>query len=116
MKNKDLIDDLFARWAMWALAGNRSGLGFAMAGYAERIGSSYSVDNSPAPVDPDVLKADEAIRSLPLRHLTVVRVHYLAPGPAKRKAANLNMTRDAYYEYITHAKEFVAHILEGAAA
>lgn len=108
---KEQIDDLFARWAMWALAGNRAGLGFAMVGYAERIASSWNTETSPVPVDTDVLRADEAIKTLPERHRIVLRSHYLLPGPAKRKAQNLNMSRDAYYQYIGHAKEFVAHML-----
>jgi DNA-directed RNA polymerase specialized sigma24 family protein len=112
---KEQIDDLFARWARWALMGNRAGLGITMSSYAERISSKFSSADSPVPVDPEVLRADEAIRRLPTRHREVVVAHYLRPGPAKQKAAILHMSRDAYYEYIAHSKEFVVYAMYEAA-
>lgn len=111
MRN-DELGDLLARWAHWAIAGNRAGLGYAMVAYAERVGSSFSVDNSPPPVDLAILRVDEAIKKLPPVYLRVVRSFYIEQGPVKKKAAELQMSREAFYEYLKHAKEMLAHSME----
>jgi len=114
--NRDVLADLLARWAMWVHAGNRAGLGYAMVGYAERVGSSFSVDNSPPPVDPAILRVDACIQRLPQQHRSVVWAHYILPGTAKSKQARMNMGRDRYYELLDHGRAFVAHMLDEEAA
>lgn len=110
---RDELGDLLARWAHWAIAGNRAGLGYAMVAYAERVGSSFSVDNSPPPVDPAILKLDECIKRLPPDHRTAIVVHYTHPGTAKAKMARLDWSRERYYDLLDHGKVFVAHMLRG---
>lgn len=112
----DILSDLLHRWAMWVAAGNRAGLGYAMSSYAERIGTSWSADNSPVPVDPEVLRLDDAIKRLPDVHRVVVIWHYTQPGTAKAKQARLDMSRDRYYELLDHARVFVAHLMDECAA
>lgn len=111
MRNDDL-GDLLARWAHWAIAGNRAGLGYAMVAYAERVGSSFSVDNTPAPVDPEILRIDDAIRKLPQEYNLAIRVHYLMPGTAKSKMARYDWSRERYYELLDHGRAFIAHLIK----
>jgi len=110
---RDTLGDLLHRWAMWVAAGNRAALGYAMVDYAERVGSSWSTDNSPPPVDPAILRVDECIKRLPADHRTIMVVHYTMPGTAKAKRAKLDMSKERYYELLDHGRAFVAHMLEG---
>lgn len=105
------LADLLQRWALWCIAGNRAGLGYAMVGYAERIGTSWSTDNTPPPVDPDVLRVDHCVHRLPAEHRKVVVVHYLQPGRAAEKWRDLGITRDRYYELLDHGRVFVGSML-----
>lgn len=114
--DRDELADLLARWALWVAGGNRAGLGYAMVGYAERIGSSFSTDNSPVPVDPDVLRMDACIVRLPPDHRVVVVAHYTQPGTAKAKRARLDLSRERYYELLDHGRAFLAHMMEEQAA
>ena len=109
---RDYLSDLLMRWAMWTHQGNRAGLGYAQSGYAERIGTSWSADTSPIPVDPDVLKLDTCVRKLPPDHLVVIVAHYCQPGTAKAKRARLDMSRERYYELLDHGRAFLAHLME----
>lgn len=111
MMESDELADLLARWAMWVHAGNRAGLGYAMVGYAERVGSSFSVDNSPPPVDPAILRIDACIQRLPPEHRQIVVVHYTMPGTAKSKQARMDISRERYYELLDHGRAFVAHMM-----
>ena len=108
---KDELGDLLARWAHWVCAGNRAGLGYAMVAYAERVGSSFSVDNSPPPVDPAILRVDDAIKRLPMPHRMAIVAHYTHPGTAKSKMARLDLSRERYYELLDHGRTFVAHLM-----
>lgn len=112
----DELADLLARWATWVAAGNRAGLGYAMVGYAERIGCSWSTENTPPPVDTAILRVDECIKRLPAEHRTIMVVHYTMPGTAKAKRAKLDMSKERYYELLDHGRAFVAHIMEGETA
>lgn len=112
MIDKDTLADLLTRWAMWAAGGNRAMLGYAMVGYAERIGSSFSTDNSPDPVDPLILRLDECVRKLPPDHRIVIVAHYCQPGTAKSKRARLDMSRERYYELLDHGRAFLAHLMD----
>lgn len=112
----DELADLLARWATWVAAGNRAGLGYAMCGYAERIGTSWSTDNTPPPVDTAILRVDECIKRLPEAHKQVVVWHYTMPGTAKAKRAKLDMSKERYYELLDHGRAFVAHMMEGETA
>ena len=105
------IADLLHRWALWCSAGNRAGLGYAMVGYAERIASSWSTDNTPPPVDPDVLRIDGCVRRLPAEHRAVFCVHYLQSGTARAKHARLELSRDRYYELLDHGRAFVCQMM-----
>ena len=111
MMDRDQLGDLLARWAHWAIAGNRAGLGYAMVAYAERIGSSFSTDNSPPPVDTQVLKVDACIKRLPPDHRKVIVIHYTYPGTAKAKMAKEDLSRERYYELLDHGRAFIAHML-----
>lgn len=106
------LADLLTRWARWCLAGNRAGLGYAQSGYAERIGSSYSTDTTPPPVDPDILLLDSCVRSLPPDHRAVIVTHYLQPGAVPTKLRRLDMTRAAYYSLLDHGRAFLRHALQ----
>jgi hypothetical protein len=108
----DILADLLQRWAYWVSAGNRAGLGYAMAGYKERIGTSWSTDSTPPPVDPDVLRLDDAINKLPADHKVVMIWHYTQPGTAKAKRAKLDLSRERYYELLDHGRAFVAHLMD----
>ena len=110
MDREDLAD-LLARWALWVAGGNRAGLGYAMVGYAERVGSAFSVDDSPPPIDPAILRIDECIRRLPPEHRQIIVVHYTRPGTAKSKQAMLDVTKDRYYELLDHGQAFLAHMM-----
>lgn len=112
----DILGDLLHRWALWVAAWNRAGLGYAMSSYSERIGTSFSADTAPVPVDPEILRLDDAIKRLPDDHRIVVVWHYTQPGTAKSKQARLDMSRDRYYELLDHARLFVAHLMEGETA
>ncbi len=112
----DLLGDLLRRWALWVAAGNHAGLGYAMSSYSERIGTSFSADTAPVPVDPEILRLDDAIKRLPDDHRVVVVWHYTQPGTAKSKQARLDMSRDRYYELLDHARLFVAHLMDECAA
>lgn len=112
----DILSDLLHRWALWVSHGNRAALGYAMSSYSERIGTSWSADDSPVPVDPEILRLDDAIKRLPGEHRVVVIYHYCQPGTAKAKQARLDMTRDRYYELLDHARVFVSHLMEGETA
>lgn len=114
--DRDELADLLARWALWVAAGNRAGLGYAMVGYAERVGSSFSVDNSPPPIDPAILRVDACIKRLPAAHRQIIIAHYTMPGTAKAKRAKLDMSKERYYELLDHGRAFVAHMLEGEMA
>ena len=105
------LADLLNRWARWCLAGNRAGLGYAQAGYVERIGSSWSTDTAPVPVDPDVLRLDHCVRSLPPEHRAVIVIHYLQPGAVQQKLGRVGMTRAAYYAALDHGRTFLRHAL-----
>lgn len=110
--DRDQLADLLNRWALWVAGGNRAALGYAMVGYAERVGSSFSTDTSPTPVDPMILRLDECVRKLPPDHCVVVVAHYTRPGTAKAKRAQLDMSRDRYYELLDHARVFLSHMLD----
>lgn len=112
----DTLADLLARWALWVAHGNRAGLGYAMVGYAERVGSSFSTETSPPPVDTEILRLDECIRRLPFAHRQIVIAHYTMPGTAKSKQARLDISRERYYELLDHGRAFVAHMMEGETA
>lgn len=109
---RDTLGDLLHRWAMWVAAGNRAALGYAMCGYAERIGTIWSTDNTPPPVDTAIMRVDDCIKRLPQQHRSVVWAHYILPGTAKSKQARMNMGRDRYYELLDHGRTFVAHMLD----
>lgn len=113
---QDTLGDLLHRWAMWVAAGNRAALGYAMSSYSERIGTSWSADTAPLPVDSDILRVDEAVKRLPADHRVVIVWHYTQPGTAKSKQAKLDMGRDRYYELLDHGRAFVAHMLDEEAA
>lgn len=106
-----LVLDLLARWAVWALSGNRAGLGYAQSGYAERIGTSWSTDTAPVPVDPDVLLVDHCVKRLPIEHGKVIVAHYLGKGHVHSKRRELGLTRDRYYELLDHGRVFVGQLL-----
>ena len=108
----DILSDLLHRWALYVSAGNRAGLGYAMASYAERIGTSWSTDNAPIPVDPEILRVDECVRKLPLDHRVVIVCHYTQPGTAKSKRARLDLSRERYYELLDHGRVFLAHLMD----
>jgi len=108
----DELADLLARWATYVAAGNRAGLGYAMCGYAERIGTSWSTDNTPPPVDTAIMRVDECIKRLPEWHRRVIWVHYTMPGTAKAKRSNLDISRERYYELLDHGRTFLAHMLD----
>lgn len=114
--DKDTLSDLLMRWALWALNGNRAGLGYAMVGYAERIGSSFSTDTAPDPVDPEILRLDTCVTKLPPDHRIVIVAHYCQPGTAKSKRARLDMSRERYYELLDHGRAFLAHLMEDMTA
>ncbi len=107
-----VLADLLTRWARWCLAGNRAGLGYAQSGYVERIGLSWSVDSTPAPVDPDILRVDHCVRSLPPEHRAVIVTHYLQPGAVQQKLGRVGMTRAAYYAALDHGRTFLRHALQ----
>ena len=107
----DVLSDLLMRWALYVSGGNRAALGYAMSSYSERIGTSWSADTSPVPVDSDILRVDDAVKRLPADHRVVIVWHYTQPGTAKSKQAKLDMSRDRYYELLDHARLFVAHIM-----
>lgn len=109
---QDTLGDLLHRWAMWVAAGNRAALGYAMSSYSERIGTSWSADTSPVPVDPDVLRLDTCVKKLPRDHMVVIVAHYTQPGTAKAKRARLDMSRERYYELLDHGRAFLAHLME----
>ena len=108
----DVLSDLLMRWALYVSGGNRAGLGYAQSGYAERIGTSWSADTSPVPVDPDVLRLDTCVKKLPRDHMVVIVAHYTQPGTAKAKRARLDMSRERYYELLDHGRAFLAHLME----
>lgn len=105
------LADLLTRWARWCLAGNRAGLGYAQSGYAERVGSSWSTDTAPVPVDPDVMRVDHCVRLLPIEHRKVIVAHYLKTGRVYIKRHDLGLTRDRYYELLDHGRAFVGQLL-----
>ena len=110
---QDTLGDLLHRWAMWVAAGNRAALGYAMSSYSERIGTSWSADTAPLPVDPDVLRLDTCVTKLPPDHRIVIVAHYTQPGTAKAKRARLDLSRERYYELLDHGRVFLAHLMEG---
>ena len=114
--DRDELADLLARWALWVAGGNRAGLGYAMVGYAERIGSSFSTENSPPPMDPAILRIDLCVKRLPTEHRVVIWAHYTQPGTAKEKRAKLDVTKDRYYELLDHGQAFLAHMMAEATA
>lgn len=105
------LADLLQRWALWCIAGNRAGLGYAMVGYAERIGTSWSTDNTPPPVDPDVLRVDSCIRRLPPDHRAVIVAHYLQPGPVLVKRCRLGISRSSYYEALDFGRAVIYQMM-----
>ena len=107
----DILADLLQRWAYWVAAGNRAGLGYAMVGYKERIGTSWSTDSTPPPVDPDVLLVDHCVHRLPDDHRKVIVAHYLGKGHVHSKCRELGLTRDRYYELLDHGRVFVGQLL-----
>ena len=109
---QDTLGDLLHRWAMWVAAGNRAALGYAMSSYSERIGTSWSTDNTPPPVDTAIMRVDECIKRLPEWHRRVIWVHYTMPGTAKAKRSNLDISRERYYELLDHGRTFLAHMLD----
>jgi len=112
----DELADLLARWALCAVSGTTHGLGYAMVDYTERVGSAFSVDDSPPPVDPAILRIDECIRRLPPEHRQIIVIHYTHPGTAKSKQARLDVTKDRYYELLDHGQAFLAHMMAEIAA
>lgn len=97
------VDELLTNWAAWVVKANRGKLGYAMGGYAERIGTSSRTDDHSPDIDPDVPRLDDLIRKLPSLLFDIVWLHYVVPGGVKTKRGGLSETE--YFARVRLAKE-----------
>lgn len=95
------IGDLLVRWAYYVVNANRGKLGYAMGGYAERVGGDAWGDMTPD-IDPDLLQLDGMIKKLPGTLMNIIWTHYVVPGPVKAKLNG--QSERGYFERVSIAK------------
>ncbi len=96
------VDELLTEWAAWVVKANQGKLGYALSGYAERIGTSATADHVPD-VNADVSRIDTMIRALPGLLFEIIWLHYVVPGGVKSKRDTMSETE--YFARVRLAKD-----------
>lgn len=93
------IISLLAEWGRQERGQIRSGLGFALPKYSERIGRSASVDNSPL-INPEVGRMVAMLAFLPLQHYICVWMYFAVGASVNAISAEVGISRDSCYDSI----------------
>lgn len=109
--SKSNIEILLGEWGAWKRGENRSSLGYPDQAAFQRM----RVDGQRR-ADPDVLMVDDDLRRLDVEiyelhpdFRSVLRAHYIRPGPVKTKIDDLGISRALYFFRLDFATKQVNH-------
>ena len=116
--DKQLDQDLHC-WAAYHAAYNTTGLGYGAMSITARcseilkLGAVINGTHKPKELTaPEwVEKIDYAITVIQPIYREVLKKHYMDKGKTKRKAKELNISRNAYYKRLERARELVFYEL-----
>ncbi|MBK8799418.1 MAG: hypothetical protein IPM07_25355 [Anaerolineales bacterium] len=91
------IINLLVEWGRLEHGEVRSGLGFALPKYSERIGKSASVDNAPM-INPDVGRMVAMLSFLPPQHYACMRLRFVGSLAVHVITERMGISRDEYYD------------------